>query len=209
MKSGNGGSDQGGAFSTKKLIVIGVLVVLAGLIWRGRGGDGGGAQSNTNPAAGRSQSTPRQNQGNSQMQADPYPGFYAAYEMPAELVEGEIALTAWGGAAELYRSGDYEGAATAFTEVLVAGGEMPVELVQFFLGQSHLAAGTVEPAVVAFQAVVEGENDNLAIEARWFLALACIRTGDAATAREQLEHLVSEKAYNADPAKMLLAQMGS
>ena len=52
------------------------------------------------------------------MHADPYPGYYQAYAMPAELVEGEIALTAWGGAAEKYHSGDYEGAATAFQEVL-------------------------------------------------------------------------------------------
>ncbi|MDP6538129.1 MAG: hypothetical protein QF903_10825 [Planctomycetota bacterium] len=211
MASSNDGPQKGGAFGLKNVIVIGVLVILAALAWRGQSGkgsadDGGG--STADPTAQHPSQPQQTTQGRPSMQPDPYPGFYAAYEMPAELVEGEIALTAWGGAAEKYRSGDYEGAAVAFTEVLAAGGEMPVELVQFFLGQSHLAAGAAEPAATAFRFVLEGENASLAVEASWYLALSCVRTGDVATAKEQLDSLVSSKGYKADVAKMLLAQMG-
>jgi TolA-binding protein len=205
------GANQSGSFSPKKLIIIGIVVLLVGLWWRSeqppQGDRNNRVKIATQQNGPRSRETQQDNEGTPQMQADPYPGYYRAYAMPPDLVEGEIALTAWGAAAEKYHTGDYEGAVAAFQEVLEAGGEMPVELVQFFLGQAHLAAGDAEPAAAAFQAVLEVTNDGLGIEARWYLALSCVRTGDVDTAKEQLRELVSGNNYNSDVAKMLLQQI--
>jgi TolA-binding protein len=211
MESSHAEPEQRRLFSPKTLIVIGLVVLLGGLWWRGQqeqeAAESGGTQNSNQQVDDRPHEAPKSNEGTPPMHADPYPGYYQAYAMPAELVEGEIALTAWGGAAEKYHSGDYEGAATAFQEVLEAGGEMPVELVQFFLGQAHLAAGAAEPAAAAFRQVIEGTSDSLVIEARWYLALSCVRTGDVETAKEQLGELVNGKTYNADTANMLLKQI--
>lgn len=211
IEADNSGANQSGSFSPKKLIIIGVVVLLVGLWWRGEQSAEGDRNHRVKTAMQQSGPRPREtqqdNEGNPQMQADPYPGYYRAYDMPPELVEGEMALTAWGAAAEKYHTGDYEGAVVAFQEVLEVGGEMPVELVQFFLGQAHLAAGDAEPAAAAFQAVLEVTKDGLGIEARWYLALSCVRTGGVDTAKEQLRELESGNNYKSDVAKMLLQQI--
>ena len=211
MESSDAEPEQRGFFSPKVLIVLGLGVLLGGLWWRGQkaqeAAESGGTQHSNQQAGDGPDEASESNEGTPPMDADPYPGYYQAYAMSAELVEGEIALTAWGGAAEKYHSGDYEGAATAFQELIAVGGEMPVELVQFFLGQAHLAAGAAEPAAAAFRQVIEGTSDGLVIEARWYLALSSVRTGDVETAKEQLGELVKSKTYKADTANMLLKQI--
>lgn len=139
-------------------------------------------------------------------QPDPVAGFYSVYPMSDELVEGLLATTTWGKAALKYRRGEYSASLAGF-ETALGEGEMPAELIQFYLGQAQLASGQAEAAVGSFEAVIAVDG-NLAEEGQWYLALAQARLGEEAAAKELLEQLALGDGVKKDQARQLLEHLG-
>ena len=102
-------------------------------------------------------------------------------------------------ATEYYNSGNYTEAIKWFNRIVDA--DMQVE---FLKGSSHMQISQYNEAIGSFSKVVE-DNDNLFIEdARFYLAVCYLQTGEKESSRHLLEAITrSENRHKKDARKLL------
>jgi hypothetical protein len=113
--------------------------------------------------------------------------------------EGSLA---W--AMEPYVAGDFAGAATRLNRRLRAGPNDDRTLV--FLGVSLLLAGEPDEAVEPLRRVAEGRG-TLSGDASWYLAVACLKTGDEACAVARLNDWAAQAGDRGERARRLLQEI--
>lgn len=102
-----------------------------------------------------------------------------------------------------YEAHDY-GQAIPLFQKLDPNGQNTV--VNFYLGQSQLAADQPGQAFDTFEKVIRA-NAEFKSEAQWYSALAALKLNDRERAKELLAALVSTKGYKAGRAKGLLKKL--
>jgi tetratricopeptide (TPR) repeat protein len=90
---------------------------------------------------------------------------------------------------ELYRSGDYKGAAERFENVVRDDAEDA--LAAFYLGVAWMQEQGFERAIKALALAAEAGHGLLQERALWYLANAQLATEDARSARETLQRLIA------------------
>lgn len=104
---------------------------------------------------------------------------------------------------QAYENGDYGKAATLFAGLLKEKNDPGVLLL---LGNSNLALGKTAEAKQNFYDLIN-QYDDLDIQAKWFLSLCYLRTGEVEQARELLNELGNTEVSYAGKAKELLKKV--
>ncbi|WP_276374384.1 tetratricopeptide repeat protein [Chryseolinea sp. H1M3-3] len=104
---------------------------------------------------------------------------------------------------QAYEQKDYQKAAALFTKMLNENRESGVLLL---LGNSNLMLGKTKEAKENFVTLIE-EFDELDIQAKWYLSLCYLKSGDTENARKILKELGETEVSYASKAKELLEQV--
>ncbi|MBK9174995.1 MAG: hypothetical protein IPM46_01410 [Flavobacteriales bacterium] len=126
-----------------------------------------------------------------------------------EGVRGEAeSLVAWSRFGEAYARSAYDSALVILEAVDDA--QAPAYLRSFYRGQCelHRPGGDARTAIAHFEVVLASDNDLHAI-ARWHLALAALKAGDAGRARLELTALARDGSYKRNEAQELLRALPS
>jgi tetratricopeptide (TPR) repeat protein len=103
-----------------------------------------------------------------------------------------------------YKTGDYQGAAAGFDVVL---SEEPLSgQTRFLLGLSHLALANYNPAISELSDVANAAGEY-GKEAKWYLGLSYLRTGNAPKARECFESLVKSDGFYRERSEKILRRL--
>jgi TolA-binding protein len=102
-----------------------------------------------------------------------------------------------------YDAGDYQRAAVLFTEMQKQGSD-PVVLL--LLGNANLMIGKTEDAKQNFNDLIR-QYDDLDIQAKWFLSLCYLKSGETVKARTLLKELGDTEISYATKAKELLKKV--
>lgn len=127
----------------------------------------------------------------------PYPNLFEP------TVRGEVKVTKRTEAFQAYEQGEYQKAAAMFSTLLKEKEEPGVLLL---LGNCNLILGNVEEAKQNFT-TLNSDFDELDIQAKWFLGLCYLKSGDVEKARTMLTELGQTEISYADKAKELLEKL--
>lgn len=133
---------------------------------------------------------------------------YAAYFQPYPNVfeptlRGEPVQTLRSRAFQAYDEGNYENAATLFSELAKDNKDAGVLLL---LGNSNLVLGKTAEAEQNFADVISG-FDQLDTEAKWYLSLCHLKTGEPAEATNLLKEIAQTETFYAPKAQRLLDEL--
>ncbi len=135
--------------------------------------------------------------------SDLYDNYYESYpNVVNPMVRGEEPTEA-DKAFSAYESGRYEEALQRFEELYKTEG---TSYYLFYMAISHLELENAEAAIELLNEF-SGTEDKLADRAGWYLAMAYLQLDDKEQAKAALTKVVEEKAYNADKAEELLAEL--
>ncbi|MEJ7646658.1 MAG: hypothetical protein WKF87_18825 [Chryseolinea sp.] len=127
----------------------------------------------------------------------PYPNLFEP------TVRGEATATSRTEAFKAYEQGDYERAATLFSNLLKTEKEPGILLL---LGNSNLILGNIEEAKNNF-ITLNSDFDELDIQSKWFLSLCYLKSGDMERAKPILAELGNTEISYAAKAKELLEKV--
>ena len=133
-----------------------------------------------------------------------FANYYEPFNAVPEVTRGTEDERAFSNGIESYRNGKYMEASVAFTEILR---QDPTSVqAQFFLGITAVASGEFDKAAgVLRQVAVAGGGYSK--EAKWYLALALLRTGDTEGVKENLKTLAESPGYYSERAAALLRSL--
>ncbi len=105
-------------------------------------------------------------------------------------------------AAEDYQNADYAAAIVPWQKLYDAGDATTED--RFYLAQAHLYQKNYAAAIALYEEILALESRLYQREARWYLALAQLRVGQEAPARQQLEALSQQRGWKSTEADQLL-----
>lgn len=143
---------------------------------------------------------PSQQQTSEQLFADYFNAYPNIFE---PTVRGTDDATKRTEAFQAYEHGDYKKASLLFTNLLKEKRESEV---LFLLGNSNLMLGQVGQAQENFVTLIQ-EFDNLDLQAKWYLSLCYLKSGDKENARKILRELEQTEISYASKAKELLEKV--
>jgi tetratricopeptide (TPR) repeat protein len=133
-----------------------------------------------------------------------FTSYFKAYpNMFEPTVRGANEVTKRTEAFQAYEQGNYKKASLLFTELLKENQEPGVLLL---LGNANLMLGQVAEAQKNLVTLIE-ESDDLDIQAKWYLSLAYLKSGDKEKARKILRELGGTEISYASKAKELLEKV--
>jgi TolA-binding protein len=118
-------------------------------------------------------------------------------------VRGATTATDRTAAFQAYEQKDYQRASVLFKDLLLEKKEPEVLLL---LGNSNLMLGQVEEAEQNFITLIR-DFDDLDLQAKWYLSLSYLKSGDRENARKVLEELGATDISYASKAKELLEKV--
>jgi tetratricopeptide (TPR) repeat protein len=118
-------------------------------------------------------------------------------------VRGTAQATTRTEAFQAYEQGDYEKASLLFTDLVKEKNEPGVLLL---LGNTNLKLGRVEEAKKNFVTLIK-DFDDLDLQAKWYLSLSYLKSGDKENARKILRELGETEISYASKAKELLKKV--
>ena len=128
----------------------------------------------------------------------PYPNMFEATTRSNE-ADGSKRKDAY----QAYDQGDYQKAATLFKDLLKDNKEAGIVLL---LGNSNLILGNVEEAKANFIAL-DNDFDELDMQAKWYLSLCYLKSGETEKARAILKELGDTEISYATKARELLEKV--
>ncbi len=133
--------------------------------------------------------------------------YHEVYRSPMNLRQDNPAFNRiWQEAIQAYDEGDYPAALPKFREISNAGKGMSY-LGSFYAGQCLLSMDSSSAAVVAFQKVLQTDNDYRE-QARWYVALCYLKQGKPEALRTSLEAITEDpEAYRYKEALQLLRKI--
>jgi tetratricopeptide (TPR) repeat protein len=117
--------------------------------------------------------------------------------------ESNYVMKSFTEAAYLYSEGDYSRAAERFHTLWFTNGIMSA---RFFEALSLIELGQYAEAAYILKEVISVPNEFI-IDARWYLALTSLKTGDSEHAVLQLQLLAQKDGYYQERAKKLLQRL--
>jgi len=103
-----------------------------------------------------------------------------------------------------YKTGDYQGA-VAGLEVVLSKKPLSAEA-RFLLGLSHLALLNYKPAISELSDVADASGEY-GKEAKWYLGLSYLKTGDPQKARDCFESLVISDGFYREHSEKILRRL--
>ena len=128
----------------------------------------------------------------------PYPNMFEPTTRSAESVDSKRA-----DAFQAYEQGDYQKAATLFTDLLKDNKEPGMLLL---LGNSNLMLGKLDEAKANF-ITLNKDFDDLDMQAKWYLSLCYLKNGEMDKAQLLLKELAGTEISYATKAKELLEKV--
>lgn len=127
--------------------------------------------------------------------------YYIPHHLPVLFPEGG-GVTNWTEAARSYQVGNYAKAEAALRKAEEED-EMPLSVTSFYIGQCLLATDKPGDALVIFREAIQiQESPHEAI--RWYMALAHLKLGEVAPAKDLLWEIENDKGYKSGTAIQLL-----
>jgi tetratricopeptide (TPR) repeat protein len=132
--------------------------------------------------------------------------YYKAYITPGEIMTatGQLDAPIILGL-QLYDEKSYDKAYAQFSQYLNTGSTNTVAL--FYSGASLMALGKYAEAIPFFKAVAPTHDVLFTDQSKWYLALACLKTGNAGEAEILLKDLVTTSLFYRHDAKAILDKM--
>ena len=125
-----------------------------------------------------------------------YPNVVKPMVRGAEVDEADAAF-------EAYENGSYEEALSRFTELHEREG---TDYYLFYMANSQMELERADEALVLLKEY-STTGDSLADRTGWFMALAYLQLDNQEQAKVELNKVIEEKAYNANKAEELLAEL--
>ena len=121
----------------------------------------------------------------------------------APIERGETAATTLEKAFALYENKQYKEAITAFDQLEPNTIDLDI---LFYKANAQLAVGKNNEAIGTFKQVVDS-NTKFSAQAKWYLALAYLQSGNETQTKVILEEIIKEKSFNHQKAKNLLGKI--
>ena len=115
---------------------------------------------------------------------------------------------AWTVAVADYTAGRYVQAAEELDKLAATEGHNS-GLAQLVMGSCYLLAGRPKQAELALRLAARSDDDEIAQEARWQLAVSLLRQEEMEAGRAELDELAREDGAHADAARALLEQLAA
>jgi TolA-binding protein len=131
-----------------------------------------------------------------------YNSFYEPFRTLTGTTRGENNTSIPG--KTLYREGNYKAAEEAFSKL--SANEKSSGEVLFLLGLSNLETGKYQSAVGNFNAVIN-ESGQFAKDAKWYLALTYLKTGEIGKATELFQSLSKSEGFYMKPSQKILRRI--
>jgi TolA-binding protein len=103
-----------------------------------------------------------------------------------------------------YNTGDYERAAREFSETIIK--DPSVISPRFFMGLTQLALKNYDQTITLLKGVVD-DSGEYAKEARWYLGLTYLKTGNKPEAAECFKYLAQSEGFYRERAENLLRRL--
>ncbi len=103
---------------------------------------------------------------------------------------------------DLHEAGDYEAALQAIDEFSVSDEKMTL-----LKGSCYYNMGKIEEAIHTFQQITTLQNSYTEDEAKWYLALCYLKSGDTQKGMKELHEIIAKKRWNYKQATALLREM--
>jgi TolA-binding protein len=135
-----------------------------------------------------------------------YKSYYTPFSVVSTVTRG-VTVTdkdSYSSALEKYRLGDYPGAVTGFSEILQK--EPSRTTAGFFLGMSNMELGNYQKAAGQLAVVAQNSNDYQK-EARWYLGLAYLKTGEKEKAVSCFRELSESEGFYRERAEKILRRL--
>jgi tetratricopeptide (TPR) repeat protein len=132
--------------------------------------------------------------------------YYTPYESPGDIRSAagtEESPLVFG--LELYEEHDYEGALTQLQEVIRT--DPASNEAQFYAGATLMELDRFAEAIPFFRKVINNHDVLFSDQARWYLALACLKTGDVDQAKRLFTELKETSRYYRDNAGTILQKI--
>ena len=107
-------------------------------------------------------------------------------------------------AVTMYKDGEYQAAASGFSDLIQQDSSSPV--IQFFAGLTQMEAGNYSRASVLLSGVTEHSSDYQT-DARWYLGLSFMKMGERAQAISCFEVLAESEGFYQKKARNLLRRL--
>jgi TolA-binding protein len=107
-------------------------------------------------------------------------------------------------AIELYQLGDYQGAATGFSDAMQ--GDNSAVALRFFMGITQLALGNYDQSV-SLLSDVTGSPGEFGKEAEWYLGLAYLKSREKEKALSCFRHLAQTQGFYQERAETIVRRM--
>lgn len=134
--------------------------------------------------------------------------YYKAYDSPGDVRSvGDTKNSPLAFGLELYGENDYEGALTQLEQVIRV--EPDNNEAQFYAGVSSLQLDRFQQAIPFFKVVIDHQDILFLDQARWYLALTYVKTGDMAQARQLLSDLELSSRFYGNKAGMILKKISN
>ncbi|MCJ7447186.1 MAG: tetratricopeptide repeat protein [Bacteroidales bacterium] len=132
--------------------------------------------------------------------------YYEPYSAVSSVTRGNDASgnETFTSALESYKRGNYQDAATGFSEVLVD--EIASPSSRFFLGITQIALQDYDRAIDLLDEEA-GQQGEFAKDARWYLGLAYIKAGNKAKASECFEILAQSPGFYRERSEKILRRL--
>lgn len=103
-----------------------------------------------------------------------------------------------------YKTGDYDRAAREFSETILK--DQSVISPRFFMGLTQLALKNYDQTITLLKSVVN-DSGEYAKEARWYLGLTYLKTGNKPKAAECFEYLAQSKGFYRERSENILRRL--
>jgi TolA-binding protein len=103
-----------------------------------------------------------------------------------------------------YKTGDYYRAAREFSETILK--DPSVVSPRFYMGLTQLALKNYDQTIVLLKGVVNDSGENVK-DARWYLGLAYLKTGNKPKAAESFEYLAQSDGFYRERAENILRRL--
>ncbi len=109
-------------------------------------------------------------------------------------------------AIELYRLGDYQGAATGFSDAMQGDNSAVAHRFRFFMGITQLALGNYDQTV-SLLSDVTGSPGEFGKEAEWYLGLAYLKSREKEKALSCFRHLAQTPGFYQERAEKIIRRL--
>lgn len=131
--------------------------------------------------------------------------YYSSFNAFSPVTRGETHINEiFSSSINYYKTGDYKNASAGFAEVVASNPSF--SSASFFLGLTDIESGNYEMAIKHLLSEITGKG-QYSIEAKWYLGLSYLKSGNTNKAKECFRELSESRGYFSERSEKILRRL--